>query len=315
MTLSHYADPYLELHSDHRIIKAAIRALTNHFGDRDYTHCTSEDWLAFFKAMPRASVATLRRYRSSILTFLHWVSEDGKTDVSASIASLEALDLSAVVDGANSALLCGYFGSYDEMMDTAERIARQDGAEPLSSPILYTMFTLAWYGVPWRVALEVRKDEVKISDGLCTIQGRYHIRYERAVRVIESYLNAVLAYTPHDHTFAYQPSDRLFRSYKTSEITEESIQNRVAQFNMRTGDADVYFSLDKIRESAVFAKGYALMSNMGMKVTPTPHPALIPHFPKMFEFTPSELTKERYRTEAWNLFYQWCKKFRTVSPA
>lgn len=312
MTLSTYADPYMEQHSNNRIAQAAIRAFVAHFGDRDYAHCTSEDWLAFFKAIPRASVATLRRYRSTLITFLLWISEQGKTDVSASITSLKALDPATVRTEAKDALLRSHFGSYDAMMDAVAQVFGAQENDPLYAPILYTMITLVWFGVPWRVALDVRKDEVVIANGLCVIKGRYHIRHERAVACVQGYLQAKHAYDVNNRTFTYLDSEWLFRSHTADHLSEESFLNRVWLFNSQAKDG-TQLSMDRIRESAVFAKGYAIITNMGIPISPVPHPVLFSYFDRIFEFTPSEMSEIRYRTEAWELFYRWCEKFRSVS--
>lgn len=313
MTLSTYADPYMELNSNNRIAKAAIRAFVAHFSDHDYAHCTSEDWITFFKAIPRASVATLRRYRSTLLTFLLWIGEQGSTDVSASIASLKALDPTTVRNEAKNALLRGYFGSYDGMMDAVEQALNTQENQPLFAPILCAMITLVWYGVPWRLALDIRKDEVMITDGLCIIKGRYQIRHERAIAYLRAYLYAKCAYDVHNRTFTYLDSDWLFRSHTSDHLSEESFGNRVWHFNSVT-KGDTQLSMDRIHESAVFAKGYAIITNMGMLITSVPHPVLVSYFDRIFEFTPSEMSDDRYRSEAWELFYRWCEKFRSVSP-
>lgn len=313
MTLSQYADLYVEQHSTHRIIKAAVRAFASFFGERDYAHCTSEDWLLMFRSTPRASVTTLWRYRGALLSFLRWINDAGELDVSASIASLQTVDLTEVAEDTNASLLNGYFGSYDELMDAVERVFHKDGQEPLNAPILYTMMTLVWYGIPWRQALSIRKDEVLILDGLCTIQGRYRIRHERAIRYIHSYLSAVQGYDVNERVFVYKPSPMLFRTHTSPTISEESFRSRLAQLNMLVSNESVRFSFDKIHESAVFARAYVLITNMGIKVSPTPTAALIPYFPRLFELTGVEISKTSHRNEAWRLFYCWCKKFRSVS--
>lgn len=313
MSLSHYADLYMELHSTNQVTKAALRALTNYLGEREYTHCTSEDWLTFFKSIPRASVATLRRYRNTIVSFFRWISDTKQIDLSESIASLKALDPAIILHEAKSSLLQGHFGSYDDLMDSAERVLNQNGAEPLYTPILCTMITLVWFGVPWRQALDIRKDEITISEDLCEIQARYRIRHPRAIKIIKSYLNAAGRYDANDRNFVYRPSEWLFRSHMSDHVTEESLLNRMSQLNRLTKADDIFFSFDKIRESAVFSRGYVIITNMGLQVSLTPHPALVAHFSKLFELTPSELNETRFRNEAWELFYRWCEKYRSVS--
>lgn len=310
MTLDHMIELYTEQYQPNVYTAPALGRMQKYLQahqDLSLQQFSSDTWHDYFY---HANVAlnTMKRYRTELIRFYEWIVTCGYADVQASLDALRTLSLSHTT-GQTIFSGVGYFPDYYSLMDFAEQTLRRSGSEPATAPIIYAMITLVWFGVSWRKALEIRLDDFSFQQDHVQIHGFVKIRNTKAIEVLRDYYRRSSFTSLDGRILPLKESEWYFRSQACEHLTDTSIQNIFKQLNMLYDETR--FSLDKIYDSAVYAKAYALITNLGYQVTVSPHRDIVPLLPRLLELSDAEIMDAKLTRYAWTNFYAWCSKFRT----
>lgn len=265
------------------------------------------DWQELFLQY-RTTLVSLRRYRTALIDLYQWLIDQRHIDETMGNEALEALR-SLVISHTNEEHTIfndeGYYGSYDELMDSAVK----DSNDCLSAPVLYAMLTLVWFGVDWRTALGIKKSDFLFGDDSVEIKGVTTIQNQRARDYLADYWYCTELVSASGRRYALKESAWYFRSRTSEHIDETALCNVIKSFNKA---AKGFYSFDRIHDSSVYVKAHAVITGLGLSVTPSPAQALRPYLPKLLEMSAFTTGARSYFVLEWQTFYAWCKKHRAA---
>lgn len=265
------------------------------------------DWQELFLQY-RTTLVSLRRYRTALIDLYQWLIDQRHIDETMGSEALEALRC-LVISHTNEEHVIfndeGYYGSYDELMDSAVR----DSNDYLSAPMLYAMLTLVWFGVNWRTALGIKKNDLLFGDDSVEIKNIVTIRNRRARDYLVDYWYCGELISTSGRRYALKESAWYFRSRTSEHVDETALCNAIKAFNKA---AKGFYSFDRIHDSSVYVKAYTVITGLGLSVTPSPARALRPYLPKLLEMSKFTMEARSYFALEWQTFYAWCKKHRAV---